>query len=303
MFLKHRSEPLELRIMRYLYLRMKLSSKEVNHYFNLEKGFQGEQMFDIWLKNLSNDWLILNDLLLESNNTLFQIDSTLIFGNTIYLIEIKNFEGDFYIENERWHTLFKKEIKNPLDQLNKNESLLRRLLQDLGITASIESYLIFVNPEFHLYHASKNLPIIYPTQLNRFFKKLNEKTSFLKNNQSKIAEKLLSLHLKENPYSRLPVYSNDLLKKGIFCRCCRSFNNVELQGNKISCKNCDDHEDIEAAILRIVEEITILFPKQKITTNVVQEWCGFIKSKKTIRRVLGKNFQQMSHGIHSYYLK
>jgi hypothetical protein len=289
--------------MRLLYLRMKLSSKDVNHYFNLEKGFQGEQMFDIWLKNLSNDWLILNDLLLESNNTIFQIDSFLIFGNTIYLIEVKNFEGDFYIENEQWFTLAKKEIKNPLEQLNKNESLLRRLLQDLGITASIESYLIFVNPEFHLYHASKNLPIIYPTQLNRFFKKLNEKTPYLKKGQSKFAEKFLSLHLKENPYSRLPVYSYDLLKKGIFSRCCHSFNNVELQGDRIVCKNCDDHEDLEGAILRIVDEITILFPKQKITTNVVQEWCGVIKSKKTIRRILSKNLQKMSRGIHSYYLK
>lgn len=289
--------------MRLLYLRMKLSSKDVNHYFNLEKGFQGEQMFDIWLRNLSNDWLILNDLLLESNNTIFQIDSFLIYGNTIYLIEVKNFEGDFHMENEQWFTLAKKEIKNPLEQLNKNESLLRRLLQDLGITASIESYLIFVNPEFHLYQSSKNLPIIYPTQLNRFFKRLNAKKPSWKKGQSELAEKFLSLHLKENPYSRLPAYSYDLLQKGIFCRCCHSFNNVELKDDKIVCKNCDEHEDVETAILRIVEEITILFPDQKITTNVVLEWCGVIKSKKTIRRILGKNFRQMSHGVHSYYLR
>jgi hypothetical protein len=254
-------------------------------------------------KKLSNDWLILNDLLLESNSTIFQIDSLLIFGNTIYLIEVKNFEGDFYIENEKWYTLAKKEIKNPLEQLNKNESLLRRLLQDLGITASIESYLIFVNPEFHLYHASKNLPIIYPTQLNRFFKKLNEKTPSWKKGQSILAEKFLSLHLKENPYFRLPVYSYDLLKKGIFSRCCHSFNNVELQGDKIVCKNCNEHENVENAILRIVQEITILFPKQKITTNVVQEWCGIVKSKKRIQRVLSKNFRQISHGMHSFYIK
>jgi hypothetical protein len=302
MFLKHRSESLELRIMRLLYLRMKLSSKDDNHYFNLEKGFQGEQMFDIWLKNLSNDWLILNDLLLESNNTIFQIDSLLIFGNTIYLIEVKNFEGDFYIENEKWYTLAKKEIKNPLEQLNKNESLLRRLLQDLGITASIESYLIFVNPEFHLYHASKNLPIIYPTQLNRFFNRLNAKTPSWKKGQSELAEKLLSLHLRENPYSRLPHYSYDLFKNGIFSRCCHSFNNVELQGDKIVCKNCDEHEEVEAAILRIVEEITILFPEQKITTTVVQEWCGIVRSKKTIRRVLMKNFILVGSKRGSYFL-
>jgi hypothetical protein len=289
MFLKYRFESLELRIMRYLFLRMKLTTKEVNRYFNLEKGYMGEQKFDVLLENLRSDWLILNDLLLESNNTIFQIDSLLLSENSIYLIEIKNYEGDFYIENEGWYTLAKKEIKNPLDQLKKNESLLRRLLQDLGISASIESYLIFVNPEFHLYDASINLPIIYPTQLNRYFKKLNEKPPFLENGQSKFSEKLMTLHLKDNPYSRVPVYSYDQLKKGSYCFSCHSFD-VELQGDMMVCKNCNCHEDVESAILRIVEEITILFKDQKITTNVVKEWCGIIGSKKTIRRVLMKNF-------------
>jgi predicted component of viral defense system (DUF524 family) len=124
----------------------------------------------------------------------------------------------------------------------------------------------------------------------------------LEREQLKIAEKLMSLHLKDNPYSRIPFYSYDQLKKGTFCYSCHSFD-VELQGDKIVCKKCYCHEDVEAAILRIVEEITILFKDQKITTNVVQEWCEVIGSKKTIRRVLNKNFRQMSHGMHSYYIK
>jgi hypothetical protein len=302
MFLKHRSEPLELKLMRYLYLRMRLTSKEVNRYFNLVKGYIGEQKFDVWLESLSNGWIILNDLLLEIHNTIFQIDSLLINEKSIYLIEIKNYEGDFHLKNDQWYTLAGKEIKNPLDQLNKNEALLRQLLQELGISASIKPNLIFVNPDFHLYQASINLPIIYPTQLNRFFKRLNEEPPFVEKGQLKLAEKLMSLHLKDNPYSRIPVYSYAQLKKGSFCCSCHSFE-VELQGDKIVCKKCYWHEDVEASILRIVEEITILFKDQKITTNVIQEWCGVIASKKTIRRVLNKNFRQMSHGMHSYYIK
>lgn len=301
MFLKYRSEPLELRIMRYLNLRMQLTAKDLNRYYNLEKGYIGEQQFDVRLGDLRVDWLILNDLLLEINNTIFQIDSLLISEKSIYLIEIKNYEGDFYIENEIWYTLSKKEIKNPLDQLDKNESLLRQLLQELGVSASIESLLIFVNPEFHLYQASMNFPIIYPTQLNRFFKRLNEKTPFVEKGQSKFAEKLVSLHLKDNPYSRVPIYSYDQLKKGCFCCSCHSFD-VELQGDKIVCKKCDCHEDVESAILRIVEEITILFKDQKITTNVVQEWCEVVVSKKTIRRVLMKNFTLIGNKRGSYFV-
>jgi hypothetical protein len=148
--MKHRYESLELKIMRSLNVRMKLETKEENYYLNLEKGYEGEQKFDKWTENFSDNCLVLNDLLLEYNNTIFQIDSLIISSNTIYLFEVKNYEGDFFIEADRWYSLSKTEIKNPLHQLQRNESLFRRLLQDLGFNISIEPYPIFVNPEFQL---------------------------------------------------------------------------------------------------------------------------------------------------------
>lgn len=70
-------------------------------------------------KKLTNDWLIVKDLLLESNNTVFQVDTLLISPETVYLFEVKNYEGDFYIESDRWYTISKTEINNPLLQLNE----------------------------------------------------------------------------------------------------------------------------------------------------------------------------------------
>jgi hypothetical protein len=69
------------------------------------------------------------------------------------------------------------EVIDPLNQLIRSESLLKRLLHDLGYNIPIASFLLFINPEFHMYDAPKNLPIIYPTQLNRFANKLNKQTS------------------------------------------------------------------------------------------------------------------------------
>lgn len=253
-FYKQRSESLELRIMRYLFLRMKLSAKEVKHYFNLVKGYQGELKFDEFSTCLTNNWVILNDLLLECNNTVFQIDAMLLSEDKLYLIEVKNFEGDYYIEGDRWYSITKKEIKNPLLQLQRCESLLRQLLQDLGIKeVCIESYVVFVNSEFHLYHASMDLPIIFPTQLNRFFKKIDNKPPFIEKGQKQFAEKLVSLLITDFPYSRLPKYSYENLNKGIYCLGCHSFSD-EQQKEFIVCERCGTHENVEASLYLLAFE-------------------------------------------------
>ena len=56
------------------------------------------------------------------------------------------------------------------------------------------------------------------------------------------------------------------------------------------CEDCGCHEVIDHAVLRVVEEIKLLFPNIKITTNVVHEWCKVVESKKTIRRILKQNY-------------
>ncbi|WP_264736692.1 nuclease-related domain-containing protein [Cytobacillus firmus] len=40
--------------------------------------------------------------MLDYSSTLFQIDSLLITVDCIYSFEVKNYEGDFYIEQDRW---------------------------------------------------------------------------------------------------------------------------------------------------------------------------------------------------------
>ena len=108
------------------------------------------------------------------NNTLFQIDSLLIFLKTIYIYEVKNYQGNFYYDSDRLYTQPKSEINNPLTQLNRTESLLRQLLQSLGFHQSVVASVVFIHPEFTLYQAPLSKPFIYPSLLNQYFKKLNK---------------------------------------------------------------------------------------------------------------------------------
>ncbi|KHF40122.1 nuclease-related domain-containing protein [Halalkalibacter okhensis] len=298
---KARYESLELIIFRSLRQRMSLTAKEESYYVNLEKGYQGEKEFDKQFVPLPFSKLVLNDLLLECNHTIFQIDSLFMTSNTIYLFEIKNYEGDFLIEADRWYSNKKVEIKNPLLQLQRNESLLRRLLQDLRCSYSIEPYLIFINPEFQLYQSPLNSSIVFPAQINRFMAKLNKNTSTIKEPHKQLSKQLQSMHLDDHPYTRLPSYAYENLKKGIPCPHCQTFYKT-YNKVRLLCHVCHNHESIETAVLRSAEEFKKLFPEKKITTNAITDWCDIIKSKKTISRILSKNFKHIGHGKTSYYI-
>ncbi len=202
-------------------------------------------MFDTKLESLQNNYLILNDLNLKSNNTTFQIDSLLIMSDTIFLFEVKNYEGDFYYEENKFYTKSNIEIVNPLNQLNRAETLLRQLLQVHGFSIPITSSVVFINPEFTLYQAPKDIPFIFPTQINRLLKQLNAKFSKITEKHQLIADKLLSLHVPESEYSKIPTYNYDQLKKGITCYVCDSFS-VTVEGRSCVCMNCGYIEEVSS---------------------------------------------------------
>ncbi|MEH7503487.1 nuclease-related domain-containing protein [Neobacillus drentensis] len=298
---KPRFETGELLILRILDKRMNLTAEEHQYYKNKEKGFEGEFQFDLLTEKLQSECFILNDLLLEVNNSKFQIDTTIIFQDIIYPFEVKNYEGDFLFKPDCLEKISGKNYKNPLDQLKRSKFLLRQLLHNLGYNIPIEGSVVFINPEFTLYQTPLNEPIVYHSQLNRFMKKLNRLPSNITNREKNIADKLVSLHQIESPYIRSPPYEYGQIKKGITCAACNSFS-LFVSGNKFVCIQCGHPEEIESAVLRNVEEIKLLFPEKRVTTNCVYDWCGEVVSKKKINRILTKKFKRMGQGRFSFYV-
>ncbi|MDR7077832.1 hypothetical protein J2Y03_002858 [Neobacillus niacini] len=119
MLIRPREISAELAILRILNRKMNLTEKEKLHYFILEKGYEGELKFDSLTKNLQGEHLITNDLLLNHNYSSFQIDSLIHFQKSIYLIDVKNFEGDYFFKPDGFYSANDKPIKDPLAQLKK----------------------------------------------------------------------------------------------------------------------------------------------------------------------------------------
>ena len=301
MILKTRSESTELKILKSLNCRTILKAKEEAHYSNLLKGYIGELEFDKWAASLEGKTIILNDLLFEHNNTIFQIDSLFICADTIYLFEVKYYEGDFYIEEDRWYTSSGKEVKNPLHQMQRAEILLKQLLQEYAYNLSIESHLMFMHPEFLLFNAPLKTPITFPAQLNRFKNLLNKQLTKVNNSDVKVAEKLLSLHSTKVPDLRLPDYKYERLKKGIVCPMCSELY-VELTNATFFCCKCGGKELCHDAVLRSTEEFKLLFPEHKVTTAQIYDWCKVVRNKKSVRRILLKNFNPMGGRKTCYFV-
>lgn len=294
---------LALILYEYLNNRITLTPEYQAKYYKLKKGFEGEKRFCTLLdQNLTGDYLILNNLVYKVNGSKLQIDNALIYQANLHSFEVKNFEGDYYIEKEKWYSGNGSEIKDPIIQLKRSGSLFRRLLSDSKFNVPLSTDLVFVHPEFMLYQAPLNLPMVLPGQLNRFFKKLDQKigASRLSPRDYQLSEKLLSLQIEEDAYDDLPPYRFDSSKKGATCEKCDSFE-VSVSGNTLICSKCDHHEPVSSAVLRCVKEVSLLFPGRKITTNDIVEWCGVV-SKKGIWRILKQNYELVYHGNASYFI-
>ncbi|WP_223596286.1 nuclease-related domain-containing protein [Neobacillus bataviensis] len=270
--------------------RMDLPMDAKHKYLSLKKGYEGEVKFNSLTEKLGCECFILNGLLLKIHDTKFQIDSMIISQPKILMNEVKNFEGEYYYENEKFYSINGTERKDPLIQLQRSSSLLRQLLQSLGLYIPIEPWVVHINPEFTLYQAPRHEPIILPTKVNSYLRNLDTIPSRLTGKHEKLADKLISLHIEEPPYPRLPPYDYHRMRKGVTCALCHSFL-IFVRGHKCVCSECGHEELVEAAVLRCVEELRLLFPEMKITTNAVLDWCQVFESRKRISRILGKNFK------------
>ncbi|MBB5145050.1 hypothetical protein HNQ35_000239 [Cerasibacillus quisquiliarum] len=294
--------PKDLQKRRILFARMNLSTQEKQQYIRLLKGHEGEKQFYQLIKNNhTTNSIFLHDLLLQSNNSLFQIDHILIHAQTIFSFEVKNYEGEFIIENGNWYVKStKQEIRNPLNQLNKSDYLLRQLVINLGYNLPVKSYLVFINRDFTLYQLPPNLPILLRSQLNRFIQFLNKSHVPLKQEHHQLAQDLKKVQITDSSFENLPDYDFKQLRKGITCPECYMFLSRERQ-SFLLCDNCGYTETLEKGILRNVFEFHLLFPDMKITTNVIYEWCHIFRSPRTIRKVLSKHFIFIQNGPYSYY--
>lgn len=296
-------KPFPLRVFHTLEGRIPFSKEQSLTFNRLSRGHDGESNWAQHLQqHLHNNPASLFDIHLQSGENEFQLDHLLLFQKTLYLFEIKNFEGDYVLNNEQWYLrTTKKEIRNPLHQLSRSHMLLQQFLNRENIQIDIHPYLIFIHPNFHLYQATENIPAVFPGQLQRFLKHLNQLPSSLHSFHHRLIDTLTRHHIHRSIYEQLPHYEYTQLKKGVLCQECRGWMKP-YTSRHIICSNCNKNESFKSAIIRSIKEFQLLFPNQKLTANRIFDWCGFLIPKRSVQQTLLENYKLINKGRYSYYV-
>lgn len=289
-------------MLEYLQHRKKLSHNELAQLETSIKGFSGEMKFYDLVTTVNAAGKFLFDFLLINQGTECQIDCVHINNNTLTMYEVKNFSGDFFIHEDKWYLVSnKKEIRNPLIQLQRSEFLLRNLLKQKHPNLIIKAYLVFVHESFMLYQTPLGYPAVFPSQLTRFQQSITTNQTYISQQTKNITNTLTSLHIGESKYAKLPEFSYAELQKGILCSVnCGEF--LQYSKQKLICTTCKQTKSIQTALTDAITEFRILFPDRKITTGQIYDWCKGLISKNTIQYYLFTNFNMIKNGKHSYYL-
>lgn len=134
------------------------------------RGKKGELSVRMWLKLLSSDqYKIINDLLISSHGHTSQIDHVVVSEYGIFVIETKNYQGWIYGGNysEYWtQNIFghKYELRNPILQNQGHIRALKRLLPDVPADSYIPIVAFSRRATLKL---STNEPVVYWSKLRR----------------------------------------------------------------------------------------------------------------------------------------
>lgn len=288
-------KPKKLVIYELLKNRIEFTVDNKMNYHHVLSGYKGEKAFALYVQQkLQANNIVLHDVLFDQNGTVTQIDCIIFLPQKVILIEVKNFRGEFVLKNDHFYSLStRNNYQNPLHQLRRAEMNVRNLLKRTPGNIPIESFVVFVNPEFTLF-TEKNERIILPTQINSFFNILNQEKSLLTNIEIDLVNKVESLHTDENPMERIPRYRIETLQKGITCYHCKNW--LQRKGNHFICLSCRNKESINSAILRSANEFKLLFPDEKITTKKIENWIANQVSQKTIALIFKCYMNKVNKG-------
>lgn len=299
---KDREKPFRLLVMESLVNRMELPKEEHKKYANWVKGFHGELQVDAITARLKCDCLVLNDLYLAVNGKSFQVDALIVTAKGLYLYEVKNFEGEYYYENERiYYGPTKKEVYDPLYQIRHAESLMRQLVDKMGYNLPVKKFIVFVNPNFTLFQAPRDSGIILPGMLESHFSMMDRLPGKLNESHHRFAAEIKARHMEDCSLNYVPEYKESQLKKGVTCVQCGAFiEEVTIEWSCI-CKHCGQKERLDQTILRHAQEYRRLFPEQKITTTTIRKWCGDCISTRRIQYILSRHFNAIGSRRWCYY--
>ncbi len=188
-----------LAIMQIGWVRYKKSRKNVDAY---RKGITGEQTVINSLKNLDDNFYLINDIKFPHAHG--NIDHILLGPNGIFVIETKNYRGNIECNGDEWHRLYKS-IKgskdfimtSPSKQVKRNAADLKNFLIDAADIVKnmsfifINGILVFTESDIHLKLNNPTVPVLKAEELHDYINDFKTNNRFTNDELEFIAKLII----------------------------------------------------------------------------------------------------------------
>jgi len=170
---------------------------------NIRKGLEGEQSVARELSGLSDEYLLLNDVMLPGARG--NIDHVLVGPTGVFVFETKNYSGKYVCYGDRWFLQGRRQkydVKSVSVQAKNNADTLGGLLHSSGFTVQVNPVIAFTHPAVQLWLHHPTVPVLKNGTVRSFV--LNQKPGFQITSAyaEKIANKILV-----NDRARVPVFA------------------------------------------------------------------------------------------------
>lgn len=155
------------------------------------KGLEGEQKVASELSYLSDEFLLLNDVMLPGGRG--NIDHILIGPTGVFVLETKNYSGKYVCYGDRWYfqgVRQKYDVSSVSVQAKNNADTLGSLLHGSGFTVDVNPVIVFTHPSVQLWLHQPTVPVLKSGSVCNFF--LNQRPKFHLSGpySQKVAEKI-----------------------------------------------------------------------------------------------------------------
>ncbi|HLQ41202.1 MAG TPA: nuclease-related domain-containing protein [Tetragenococcus sp.] len=270
--------------------RCELAQIERQELDRLEKGFQGELRMDQMVNEfLTGEIVVIDDLTLKYKGSLVQIDKIIIAGNTLYLIDMKNYRGNYILQNNNWYCGDKLLTANILEQLRRAVRLLIQLLQENQLYLKVVGVLAFVGLDGTVVVKDSVSEIILQYgDISRWLYRLNQEQTYLKYPNCE----MIIRNYQVDPYSCEYRVEMADLTKGICCPKCHEIGMKE-HWYKLSC-SCGYTQAKLVGYLRTISEYGVIFADKDLSRKDLRLFFGEGVNDDYLRRVLIKYFELKS---------
>lgn len=263
------------------YLKKEKESKLIKQ----ENGFRGEVLLDEALDAIVSERKLIHikDFLFEyDGDKECQIDNIIIANDIVYLFEVKYFNFDLVIDREGVWTFENGQLmsRSPLDQVWVQKLSLQQLFYEINVPLSIESRVIFMNPEQMIYGLPRMSDVLLSFQLKKALPEILKMNNYEFTDIGELIEKRRKSLSK---YYKPVEIDVDLMKKGVVCKECFQILK-KISDHLLYCETCNRKIKMKEALEMLYWELKILNPNLKLNSLQISKLSGGIINSSTVRK-------------------